>query len=326
MSRTSPSSSRIVVYAAAAANLGIAATKFVAAGVSGSSAMLSEAIHSLVDTGNELLLLLGLKRSERPADEEFPFGYGKELYFWSLIVALLLFAAGGGMAFYEGITHILNPQPLEDPFWAYVVIAVATAFEGASFIIAVRELRRRPGSGRFFQKFHRSKDPSVFTVVIEDLAALLGLLVAFVGVFLGHLLNNPYIDGGASLVIGIILAAAAVALAHESRGLLIGESASPAIVADICASAARDPAVQRAHTPLTMHLGPRDILVNLEIDFREGVSASEQLAAVGRIEEAIRKSHPAVRRIFIEAHRPENAPRAADVALNPRFEERRSAP
>jgi cation diffusion facilitator family transporter len=306
MSRTS-SSSRIVVYAAAAANLGIAITKFIAAGVSGSSAMLSEAIHSLVDTGNELLLLLGLHRSEREPDEQFPFGYGKELYFWSLIVAVLLFGAGGGMAFYEGITHLLHPQPLADPFWAYVVIGVAVAFEGTSFVIALRELQRRPGPKRLLQKVHRSKDPSVFTVLIEDFAALLGLAVAFVGVFLGHLLNNPYIDGTASLVIGLILAAAAAALAHESRSLLVGESASPVIVADICKIASKDPAVQTARTPLTMHLGPRDILLNLEVEFRDGISASEQVAAVSRIEDAIRKNHPSVKRIFIEARRPRAA-------------------
>lgn len=314
------------MYAAAAANLGIAGTKFVAAGASGSSAMLSEAIHSLVDTGNELLLLLGLKRSERPPDEQFPFGYGKELYFWSLIVALLLFSAGGGMAFYEGITHLTHPEPLRDPFWAYVVIGAAAAFEGASFIIAMREFRRRPGPKRFVAKFQGSKDPSVFTVVIEDLAALLGLFVAFLGVFLGHLWHNPYVDGAASLVIGLILAAAAVALAHESRSLLVGESASATIVADICKLAERDPTVQRAHTPLTMHLGPQDILVNLEIDFRDGVSAGEQIGAVSRIEEAIRTRHPAVKRIFIEARRSEEGRHAAGDALNPRLKERRSAP
>ncbi len=306
MSRTS-SSSRVVVYAAAAANLGIATTKFIAAGASGSSAMLSEAIHSLVDTGNELLLLLGLRRSERAADEQFPFGYGKELYFWSLIVAILLFGVGGGMAFYEGVTHLLHPQPLENPLWAYVVIVVAMAFEGTSFVVALRELQRRPGPKKLLQKVHRSKDPSVFAVLIEDFAALLGLLVAFVGVFVGHWLNNPYIDGAASIVIGLILAAAAVALAHESRSLLVGESASPAIVADICKIVSKDPAVQAARTPLTMHLGPRDILLNLDVEFRDGISASEQIAAVSRIEDAIRKHHPAVKRIFIEARRPREA-------------------
>jgi cation diffusion facilitator family transporter len=266
--------------------------------------MLSEAIHSLVDTGNELLLLLGMRRSEREADEQSPFGYGKELYFWSLIVAILLFGVGGGMAFYEGVIHLLHPQPLENPFWAYVVIAVAMVFEGVSFVVALRELKRRPGPKKLLQKVHRSKDPAVFTVLIEDFAALLGLLVAFAGVFIGHWLNNPYVDGAASIVIGLILAAAAVALAHESRSLLVGESASPAIIADIRKIVSKDPAVQAARTPLTMHLGPHDILLNLDVEFRDGISASEQIAAVGRIEDAIRKRHPSVKRIFIEARRP----------------------
>lgn len=300
MSRTH-SNSRIVVYAAAAANLGIAITKFIVAGISGSSAMLSEAIHSLVDTGNELLLLLGMSRSEVQPDAQFPFGHGKELYFWSLIVAILLFGVGGGMAFYEGLSHLRHPVPLENPFWAYVVLGVAAAFEGTSFTIAFRELRRRPGPKHLLQKVHLSKDPTVFTALVEDFAALLGLLVAFIGVFAGHLLRNPYIDGAASLGISVILGAAAVALAYESRGLLVGESASPSIVADICRIVAADRAVQAARTPLTMHLAPREILLNLEVQFRDGISASEQVAAVNRIEEAIRARHPAVSRIFIEA-------------------------
>src|SRR5689334_11898439 len=283
-----PAKSRLVVYAAAAANLGIATTKFIAAGLSGSSAMLSEAIHSLVDTGNELLPLLGLRRAERAPDEQFPFGYGKELYFWSLIVAILLFGVGGGMAFYEGITHLRDPQPLESAFWAYVVLAVATAFEGTSFVIALREFRRRPGPDRFLVKVHVSKDPSVFTVLIEDMAALLGLLVAFLGVFLGHLLHNPYIDGVASLGIGLILAAAAVGLAYESRSLLVGEAASPRTVQDIRDIVSGDEAVQAVRAPLTMHLGPQDILLNVDVEFRDGLSAAEESNAVRRIEEAIR--------------------------------------
>jgi cation diffusion facilitator family transporter len=299
-----PAKSRLVVYAAAAANLGIATTKFIAASVSGSSAMLSEAIHSLVDTGNELLLLVGLRRSEREPDEQFPFGYGKELYFWSLIVAVMLFGVGGGMAFYEGITHLRNPQPLEDPFWAYVVLAVATAFEGASFIIALREFRRRPGPASLFAKVHVSKDPSVFTVLIEDMAALLGLFVAFLGVFLGHLLHNPYIDGAASLGVGLILAAAAFGLAYESRSLLVGEAASPRTVQDIRDIVSHDESVQAVRAPLTMHLGPQDILLNVEVEFRDGLSAADESAAVARIEDAIRARHPEVTRIFIEGQRP----------------------
>jgi cation diffusion facilitator family transporter len=294
--------SRRVVYAAILANLSIAATKFFAAAMTGSSAMLSEAIHSVVDTGNQLLLLLGLKRSQRPADEQFPFGYGKELYFWSLIVAILLFGVGGGMAVYEGFTHLLHPEPLADAFWAYVVLGASAVFEGTSFTIAVRALRKRPGTGALWLRVHRSKDPSVFTVLFEDLAALLGIVTAFVGVLVSHLMNNPAVDGIASIVIGLILAAAAVALAYESRGLLLGESASPEIVASVRQIATSDPAVRDVSALLTMHMGPQDVLLNLEVVLKPSLSAQEQLAAVARIEKIIRSHHQAIKRIFIEGH------------------------
>jgi cation diffusion facilitator family transporter len=296
------SESRGVVYAATAANLGIALTKFFAAWMTGSSAMLSEAIHSVVDTSNQLLLLLGLKRSERPADEQFPFGYGKELYFWSLIVAILLFGAGGGMAVYEGVTHLTHPQPLADAFWAYVVLGASAVFEGISFTVAVRELRRKPGPAALWLRVHRSKDPSVFTVLLEDMAALLGLVTAFVGVLLSHLLNSPALDGIASIVIGLILGAAAVALAYESRGLLLGESASPETVASVREIAAKDPAVSSVCALLTMHMGPDEVLLNIEVILKSAISAQEQLAAIARIETAIRAKHPSMRRIFVEAH------------------------
>ena len=305
MASTHPTpQSRGVVYAAIIANLSIAATKFFAAAMTGSSAMLSEAIHSVVDTGNQLLLLLGLKRSERPADDQFPFGYGKELYFWSLIVAILLFGAGGGMAVYEGVTHLLHPAPLADAFWAYVVLGASAVFEGISFTIAIRELRKRPGPPALWLRVHRSKDPAVFTVLLEDLAALLGIVTAFIGVLLSHLLNSPALDGVASIVIGLILAAAAVALAYESRGLLLGESASPEIVESVRQIASSDPAVRSVCALLTMHMGPQDVLLNLEIVLKSSVSAQEQLAAVARIEKSIRSHHSAIKRIFIEAHPP----------------------
>jgi len=296
------SQSRSVVYAATLANLCIAATKFFAAAMTGSSAMLSEAIHSVVDTGNQLLLLLGLKRSERPADEQFPFGYGRELYFWSLIVAILLFGVGGGMAVYEGVTHLLRPQPLQDAFWAYVVLGASAVFEGISFTIAVRELRKKPGPPALWLRVHRSKDPSVFTVLLEDMAALLGIFTALIGVLVSHLLDNPAVDGIASIVIGLILGAAAFALAFESRGLLLGESASPEIVASVRKIASSDPAVRSVCALLTMHMGPDEVLLNLEVILKPSVSAQEQLAAVARIGKAIRAQHPAIRRIFIEAH------------------------
>lgn len=295
------SRSRKVVYAATAANLGITAVKFVAAALSGSSAMLSEAIHSVADTGNQLLLLLGLERSQLPPDESYPFGHGKELYFWSLIVAILLFGVGGGMALYQGISHVIAPHPLESAFWAYVVLAVAGVFEAFSFSVAIRELLRRRGPRRFWQRVHRSKDPSVYTTFYEDLAALLGLAIAFAGIYLGHRFADPYFDAGASILIGVVLCVVALTLVYESRSLLIGESASPEIVASIREIVDADPAIRAARAPLTMHLGPLDVLLNLDVEFEPGISAREQVAAVARIEDAIRRRHPAIRRIFIEA-------------------------
>jgi cation diffusion facilitator family transporter len=297
------SRSKKVVYAATAANLGIATTKFIAAGMSGSSAMLSEAIHSVIDTGNQLLLLFGLNRSQRPPDVTHPFGHGKELYFWSLIVAVLLFGVGGGMALYEGIEHTLRPRPLESPFWAYVVLAVAAVFESFSFSVAVRELMRRRGPRTLWLRVHRSKDPSVYTTFYEDLAALAGLVVAFCGVFLGHRYNAPYFDAIASMVIGVILCVVALTLVYESSGLLIGESASSETIESVCRIVESDRAVRTARTPLTMHLGPLDILLNLDVEFEPGISAGEQVAAVARIEDAIRQRHPSIKRIFIEARR-----------------------
>jgi cation diffusion facilitator family transporter len=286
-----------------AANLGIAATKFTAAAVTGSSAMLSEAIHSVIDTGNQLLLLFGLYRSRRPADAMHPFGHGKELYFWGLMVAILLFGVGGGMALFEGALHLVRPLPLEDPYWAYIVLAIAAVFELTSFVTATRELLRRRGPAEFWQRVHLSKDPSVFTTFFEDLAALLGLVVAFLGIYLSHLLQNPYLDAVASLVIGVILGAVALTLVYETRGLLIGESTNPEVVADIARIAAADPTINTARTPLTMHLAPFEILLNLEVVYKQNTSAEEQVAAVERIEKAIREKYPAITRIFIEARR-----------------------
>jgi cation diffusion facilitator family transporter len=303
----SSSPSTKVVYVAMAANVGIAITKFIAAAITGSSAMLSEAIHSVIDTGNQLLLLFGLYRSARPPDEAHPFGHGKELYFWGLMVGVLLFGVGGGMALFEGAQHLLHPRPLDNPLWAYVVLAVAAAFESVSFVNATRELLRRRGPSEFWERVHRSKDPSVFTTFFEDLAALLGLIVAFVGIYLGHRFQNPYFDGGASVLIGLILAAVALTLVYESRGLLIGESTSPEVVADLRKIAAADPAVSSARSPLTMHLAPFEILLNLEVVFKQDTPAVEQVAAVERIEKAIREKYPSITRIFIEARRGEES-------------------
>ena len=222
-------SSKFVIYAAIGANLAIAIMKFVAAALTGSSAMVSEGIHSLVDTGNGGLLLFGIHKSKQPADATHPFGYGKELYFWSLIVAVLIFGVGGGISIYEGIAHLLHPRPLEDPFWSYLVLGFAAVFEGLVFVIAFRAFQALKGEDEsIWQAIKSSKDPTTFTVLFEDAAAMLGLIFAFVGIFLAYQFENPYLDGVASVCIGLLLAAVAVVLAYESKGLLVGEGTGPA--------------------------------------------------------------------------------------------------
>jgi cation diffusion facilitator family transporter len=292
----------IAVYGALMANCMIAVTKFVAAFFTGSSAMLSEGIHSVVDTGNQALLLLGIHLSKKPADITHPFGYGKELYFWGLVVAIILFGAGGGMAVYEGITHLLHPGPLANPTMSYIVLGIAAIFESTAFTVALKEILATRGEKSLWQAVHTSKDPAIFVVLFEDTAALTGLVVAFLGIFLGHQLNIPYLDGISSLVIGLILAVAAILLAYESKGLLLGESAATEIVQSIYALAKDDPAVERVQRPLTMHFGPRAILLNLAVQFRQGLSGAELLAAVDRLERTIRAQHPYIKHIFIEAN------------------------
>jgi cation diffusion facilitator family transporter len=300
MARSS-SENPITVYAAIGANLLIAMAKFVAATFTGSSAMVAEGIHSVIDTGNEGLLLLGLRRSRKPADELHPFGYGKEIYFWSLIVAILLFGVGGGLSVYEGWSALRHPEVLKDPIWNYGVLAVALVAEGASWWIALKKLlANQPSDGHPFRAFRASKDPAVFVVVGEDSAALLGILVAAAGVFFSHRLDSPVIDGVASIIIGLILGGVAILLVYESRALVLGESADPALVRGVHEITERDPAVLRARPPLTMQLAPERVLVNMDIEFRPEVSTAELVTAIDRIESAIRDAHPSVERIFLE--------------------------
>jgi len=292
----------ITVYFAIGANALIAVIKFVAAFFTGSSAMLSEGIHSVVDTGNQLLLLLGIHRSKKPADELHPFGHGKELYFWGLIVAMVLFGIGGGMSVYEGISHLLHPSPLTDPTWSYVVLGIAFVVEGIALTVALRELlRRKQKNESVWQAMRGSKDPAIYVVVAEDTAALLGVVVAALGIFLGHRLNNPMWDGTASIVIGGILAAVAVFLAWESKGLLIGESADVEIVRRVHELAEADPAVESVQRPLTMHFGPDQVLLAMGVHFKSKLPASELVAAVDRLKARIEKDCPRIQRIFIEA-------------------------
>jgi len=290
-----------VIYAAIAANLAIAVTKFIAAGFTGSSAMLSEGIHSLIDTGNGGLMLLGVRRSRRPADAAHPFGYGKELYFWTLIVAIVIFAVGGGISAYEGLLHILNPKAVANPMWNYIVLAIAMVFEGYSFMVAFKAFQAERGKLSIWQSINQSKDPTTYTVLFEDFAALIGLVVALIGVFLAQFFENPYFDGGASIVIGMILAAVAVLLAYESKGLLVGEAVDPETLKDIRRLAESDPQVESVKNALTMYFGPHTILLAMDLSFRPNLSAIEVEESIDRLEEKVRSRYPNVKHIFIES-------------------------
>jgi cation diffusion facilitator family transporter len=292
--------SKKAIVAAIIGNIAIATIKFVAAGFTGSSAMISEGIHSLVDTGNGVLLYYGLRRGDRPPDEEHAFGHGMEVYFWSLIVAISIFAVGGGVSIFEGVTHIIHPTHLASAYVNYIVLALSAVFEGMSFTVAWRAFKANRGSRSVISAIRRGKDPSLFTVVFEDSAALLGLFVAFAGVLLSDLLHMPRIDGAASVVIGLILVSAAIWLAAESRSLLVGEVADPEIVEALRGAALCDPAVMDLGEVLTMHLGPEQVLLNIEVTFRSGITVEEVDAAIRRIEGRIRLPYPQVTHIFVE--------------------------
>jgi len=293
--------SKVAIYGAVAANVAIAVTKFVVAGITGSSAMLSEGIHSAVDTFNGILLLVGLKLSQRPATPEHPFGHGKELYFWSLIVAVLIFGVGGGLSFYEGVQQVRHPQPMQDPMWNYVVLGVAAVFEGSSFVIALRQFLTQAGSTPFWEALHRSKDPTTYTVLAEDSAALIGLVVAAVGIALSQGLDKPVLDGAASLIIGLLLAGVAVALTWESRSLLIGEGIRPETARAIRSIALAQPKVRDVGRVLSMYVGPDDVLVTMDLDFDDGTAAADAGAAIAAVERQVRERYPMIKRLFIEA-------------------------
>jgi cation diffusion facilitator family transporter len=289
------------IYAAIVTNIAIAGTKFTAAAFTGSSAMISEGIHSLVDTGNGGLLLLGLRTSQKPADAEHPFGYGKELYFWALMVAIVIVAVGGGISAYEGLLHILHPVPQENPLWNYIVLALAFVFESVSLTIAIKSFMKIKGDASWWQAIQRSKDPTTFTVLFEDAAALLGLIVAMIGVFLANQFDNPYFDGAASIVIGVLLGAVAVLLGYETKGLLIGEGADRETLEDIRRLVESDPGVEAVNRSLTMHFGPDTVLLAMDLRFRPDLSAVEVEKCVDRIEANILKHHHNIKHIFIEA-------------------------
>ena len=293
--------SKVAIYGAVAANVAIAVTKFVVAGITGSSAMLSEGIHSAVDTFNGILLLVGLKLSQRPATPEHPFGHGKELYFWSLIVAVLIFGVGGGLSFYEGVQQVRHPQPMQDPMWNYVVLGVAAVFEGSSFVIALRQFLKQAGNTPFWEALHRSKDPTTYTVLAEDSAALIGLVVAAVGIALSQRLGKPVLDGAASIIIGLLLAGVAVALIWESRSLLIGEGIRPETARAIRSIALAQPKVRDVGRVLSMYVGPDDVLVTMDLDFDDGTAAADAGTAIAAVERQVRERYPMIKRLFIEA-------------------------
>jgi cation diffusion facilitator family transporter len=296
--------SKKVVYAALAGNLLVALSKLAAAWWTGSSAMLSEALHSLVDTSNQALLLYGMAQAARPADETHPVGYGRELYFWSFIVALLIFALGAGGSIVQGVDHILHPARLTDPIINYIVLACAFVFEGSSWWIAREEFAAAKGRMGYYEAIRRSKDPPTFLVLFEDSAALIGLAIAFLGTLLAQLLGNPLYDGLASVAVGVLLAGAGFILARETKGLLIGESASPVVEESILKLAVECPEVDGANGLITFQMGPRQVVVTLSIEFADGLCTQQIETIVTRLEGRIRAVHPEVIVVFVKPQTP----------------------
>jgi len=294
-------SSNRAIYGAIIANAAIAVSKFIAAFFTGSSAMFSEGIHSLVDTGNGFLLLLGVRRSRKPADDAHPFGYGKELFFWSFIVALLIFALGGGVALYEGIKHLLYPRATTNAGWNYLVLVFAMIFEGAALRIALREFNVSRGSKPFLKALVDSKDMAIVAVVIEDSAALLGLTIAFIAVLLGQITGWVYFDGIGSVLIGVLLVSVSLFFAIECKALLIGEGLLPEDIRKITTILEEEERVLRFRRPLSLYFGPNQVLVNLDVNFSDDLISDDIEETIDRLESKIKTALPVVNRIYIEA-------------------------
>jgi cation diffusion facilitator family transporter len=295
--------SRAAVIAAIVGNLAIAVSKAVVAFVTGSSAMLSEAIHSVVDTGNGALLLYGMRRSKRPPDPAHPFGHGHELYFWALIVGVLVFGLGGGMSIVNGVRHVLEPVEITDAGWSYAVLGVAAIFESVSWWFGWRAFRgERRGRG-IVETIERSKDPTTFAVLLEDSAALLGLVFAFVGVAASEFFGMPWVDGAASILIGLLLCAAAGVMMNESRKLLVGEGMERATLETIRQVATADPAVAHVGRLLTLYLGPEEVMLVIELNFHDEISIAELREAMARLKGAIRAKYPRIQRVFYDSAR-----------------------
>ena len=299
---SAPSGSKKVIFAAIGANLGIAVAKFIVAGITGSAAMLAEGIHSAVDTGNELLLLIGEHNSAKKPDARHPFGYGKVVYFWALIVALSVFTLGGGFSIYHGVHAILHPEPLGDPLWNYVVLGVAAVFEGYSWNVSRLTLNkvRKPGTS-LYEAFRASKDASVFTVFIEDSAALLGIVVAVAGIGLGQLTGNPYCDPAASIVIGVILVGAAFMLARETGALLVGESMGADQTAALRAIFNADPQIDIVGKLLSMQMGPDEVLLTASVQFKRGMNIDAVERTIAGLEQKVNAAFPSIKQIYFES-------------------------
>ncbi|MDA1090630.1 MAG: cation diffusion facilitator family transporter [Proteobacteria bacterium] len=297
----SASSSKHVVIAALIGNALIAVTKFAAAMYTGSSAMMSEGIHSLVDTTNQALLLYGIKRAATPADEAHPFGYGREIYFWAFVVAVMIFGVGAGVAIFEGFSKLANPTPIKNAFVNYIVLGLAFVFEAAAWWVAFREFNRKRGTLGYLKAVRVSKDPTVFTVLFEDSAAMLGIVVAFVGIWFAQSTGQLWMDGAASAVIGVILIIVAAILAFECKGLLIGEGATEAVIKNIRALVREHSTEATVNELLTLQLGPQDVLVNMSLDFNSDMTSDDVERLVSQLEDKIKAAHKEVTRVFIEA-------------------------
>lgn len=297
----------IVLFGALAANLGIGVAKFVAASITGSSSMLSEGFHSCVDSLNQVLLLYGQHRARRPPDAAHPFGYGRELYFWAFVVALLIFALGAGISIYEGVRHIAEPEPLTSPTVNYVVLAIGFALEGSSWALALREFARAKGDAGWWQAFRRSKDPAGFMVLFEDSAAIAGLLIAGTGIWASHHWNRPDLDGYASVAIGGLLAIVAMVLAREAKGLLIGERADPAIIAEVYRLVDHHPAIAAVNHVRTIHTAPDQVFVAISADFHDAVTMGEGERLIEEIETRLKAALPMLSSIYIRPEKAEDA-------------------
>lgn len=296
--------SRISIYSALAANLLIASAKFITGTYTNSSSMISEGIHSVVDTINELLLLYGLKRSKKPADKLKPFGYGKELYFWSFIVSILIFSLGGSLSIYQGVLHIRNPKPLGDPTWNYIVLAFSVLCEGTSFAIALKDFNKLRGELSFWKAIIKSKDPSSFLVLFEDGAAVLGLFIVFIFMQCGHAFNKPALDGVASVLVGLLLIMASLILARESRSLLMGEGIAAETQEKIIKLTEQDAAVIKVDRVLSTYESPEEIVLMLVVIFKPLLNTLEITTAIDRIKSVIRMEYQLVKFVVIEPKAP----------------------